>query len=334
MTETNTASELESQVTFVTCYMNIYKEEPFQHKDVPWRLEQFEYIADLGVKIVVYGCSVTTPYLERMVEKYPNNVKLLTMDIPYDETPIYKLCMTEGLELPERRYHLKDTPEYMTLMNSKVEFVYDAAVKNPWGSRIFAWMDFSMAYIFGNKGETLPQLKLLSLAPFVERFMAVPGCWMPIPPNNASAIVNNIHWRFCGTFFIGDRDSILEFHRIYRENYHRFIETEKKLVWEVNIWAWLEANTDWRVQWYSSDHNDRIIVLPRELFIVNEDCNKSSLEPVAEPVTEPVAEPVAELVSSNVAVAVESDVSELVDSVIHAAVNAINEDCSNTINDE
>ena len=254
-----------SGVTFVTCFYHIYKEEPFQYKNVPWRIEQFEFIASLGVNICLYGCETTTPFLEECIRKFPN-VKLLTLDIPYTETPIYKTCMQPDLTLPERRYDTKDNVEYMTLMNSKIEFVYDAIMKNPWNSRVFSWMDFSMAYVFGNKGESLPYLKRLSERNFIDKFMAFPGCWYPIPPNNPSAIINNIHWRFCGTFFIGDKESLLYFHKVYREHFPRFIEETKKLVWEVNIWAWLEANTDANIRWFSSDHNDRIIQLPEHFF--------------------------------------------------------------------
>jgi hypothetical protein len=266
--EPHEAQETNEQgITYVTCFVNIYDEEPFQHKNAEWRIEQFEFIANTGVNICVYGDEKTAPYLIKMQEKY-DNVKLMEMEIPYKETPIYQVCLTPELSLPERRFEKKDTVEYMSLMNTKIEFVNDALTKNPFQSRIFAWMDFSMAYIFGNKGESLEHLKRLSFEKkFVERFMAVPGCWYPIPPNNCSAIINNIHWRFCGTFFIGDKESMKKFHSVYREHFPRFIEEQKKLVWEVNIWAYLEANSDWGVQWYSSDHNDRIIHLPDEFFL-------------------------------------------------------------------
>ena len=255
-----------TKITFVTCFVNIYENEPYQHKNIQWRIEQFEYIASTGVQICVYGDETTTPFLIESVQKFPN-VKLLTMDTPYKETAIYKACLDPELTMPERRFENKDTVEYMALMNTKVEFVYDAIQKNPFQSQIFAWMDFSMAYIFNNKEESLKNIKELTEKNWVETFMAVPGCWQPIPPNNCSAIVNNIHWRFCGTFFIGDKETMLQFIQIYRENFPIFLEEQKKLVWEVNIWAWLEANTEWNHQWYDSDHNDRIIKIPESFFI-------------------------------------------------------------------
>jgi hypothetical protein len=255
-----------ANITFVTCYVHVYENEPFAHKNASWRIEQFEYIANTGVNICVYGDEITTPYLEESAKKFPN-VKILQMSTPYKQTPIYEICQTPGLSMPERRNDAKDTVEYMALMNAKIEFVHDAIEKNPWNSDIFAWMDFSMAYIFGNKASTLANLKQLPERTYIDTFFAIPGCWQPIPPDNCSAIINNIHWRFCGTFFMADKMSMEKFHEIYRQHFPRFIEEQKKLVWEVNIWAWLEANTEWKPQWYDSDHNDRIIKLPDNIFL-------------------------------------------------------------------
>lgn len=256
-----------SNITFVTCFINIYQKEPVEHKTLQWRIEQFESIAKTGVKICIYGCNVTIPLLTDILQKYPN-VQLLTMDIPYQETPIYKTCNTPGVTYPQYRNDYKDTMEYMGLMHAKIEFVYDAIQKNPWNSDVFAWMDFSIAYIFKNKEETSIRFAELDNHSYIDSFMTVPGCWQAIPPNDCSTIINSIHWRFCGTFFMGDKHSLLRFHQLYREHYPTFIKEQNKIVWEVNVWAWLEANTEWKPIWYSSDHNDRIIDIPKTIIKV------------------------------------------------------------------
>lgn len=249
-------------LTFVTCFVQLYENEPYPHKNAAWRLEQFEYIAATGVNICVYGDKYTLPLLDA---RFPN-VRLLTMDVEYTQTPIYQACFNPELRLPERRHETKDTVEYMALMNAKIEFLHDAMEKNPFGSSVFAWMDFSMAYLFADKSKSLERIRNLGDLLVQKPLMAIPGCWDPIPPNNNGAIVNNIHWRFCGTFFIGDKESLQRFFRLYREHFPLFLEQEKTLVWEVNFWAWLEANTDWHPQWYASDHNDRILHIPEEFF--------------------------------------------------------------------
>jgi len=256
------------RVTFVSCFVKIYQQEPFEYKNMLWRIEQFEYIANLDVDICIYGDETTTPYLEVLQQKYPN-VRLLEMTIPYKETVLHKLCYTPGLSYPERRLDTKDNQEYMGLMNAKMEFVRDAIEKNPFESQTFAWMDFSMAYIFKNKETTLPLLEKLAKKAYNAPFMAIPGCWQPISPNDNGALTTAIHWRFCGTFFMGDARTLMDFYRIYVEHYPRCIEDTQKWLWEVNVWAWLEANTEWSPRWYLADHNDRIISeLPESLGII------------------------------------------------------------------
>jgi hypothetical protein len=50
--------------------------------------------------------------------------------------------------MPENRSQMKDTREYMALMNSKVEFMKDAVLRDPYGTTHFAWLDFSVNYTF------------------------------------------------------------------------------------------------------------------------------------------------------------------------------------------
>jgi hypothetical protein len=261
------ALQICNSVTFVTCFVQLYENEPYPHKNIAWRIEQFEFIASTNVNICVYSDQYTRPFLEEYsIARFPH-VKLLELETSYKETPIYQACLDHEFKLPERRYEAKDTVEYMALMNAKIEFINDAIEKNPFGSTTFAWMDFSMAYLFSNKSESLAHLRSLGDRSVTKPLMAVPGCWQPIPPDNNSAILNNIHWRFCGTFFMGDVESLRKFFRLYREHFPRFLEKDKTLVWEVNFWAWLEANTDWNPQWYLSDHNDQIVHIPEAFFL-------------------------------------------------------------------
>jgi hypothetical protein len=45
-----------------------------------------------------------------------------------------------------------------------------------------------------------------------------------------------------------------------------FLETHRKLIWEVNFWAWLEAKDYWKPKWYSADHNDSIFNIPTQYY--------------------------------------------------------------------
>jgi hypothetical protein len=176
------------------------------------------------------------------------------------DTWAYNQCMAiEDISLPEHRNLPKDTIEYMSLINSKIDFMNDAVMANPFDSTHFAWIDFSIFYVFKDYRKTSEYLRTLSYRTFAPKFLMIPGCWDKLTDENR--ILNNVFWRFCGGFLIGDRDSIADFHYYYMNYYPVFLKTHKKIVWEVNFWAWLEANSDWAPTWVSGDHNDRILDL-------------------------------------------------------------------------
>ena len=252
-------------ITFVTCLIKIYNDDeiPFQHKNTEWRIQHFRELANTGIKICIYGCEHFFSTLQLLEKEYSDNVKVMQLDWRTTET--YKLCMnTFQLQgeciLPDRRNYKKDTIEYITLMNSKIEFINDAIQWNHWNSDTFAWIDFSMSYLFHNKKDSLYKIQYFD---FSKNGIWFPGCWDKIPSQNADAILNNIHWRYCGTFFIGNKNSLNEFYQKYLEEFPKFIYQFNKIVWEVNFWAWLESNTNCYMQWYSSDHNDRLLDLPK-----------------------------------------------------------------------
>lgn len=222
-----------------------------------WRLKMFDVIASTGAKFCIYGDAYTIPLLKPYSETHPN-VKLMEMD--YTTTEIYKLCSDSHLTLPNNRKLNKDTANYMKIMNSKIEFVSDAINKNPWNSNVFAWIDFSIAYIFRNHQATLEKIKKLSIAKYVDTFFAFPGCWTNIMHPDACA--DNISWRFSGSFFIGDKESILNFHKTYQNFLPEFFARYGKLMWEVNIWAWFEATNKFAPLWYMGNHNDTILDVP------------------------------------------------------------------------
>jgi hypothetical protein len=263
---------LSKEVTFVTSFVDIY-ESTFEDKTVDWRFNKFKDIAETGIKICVYVSPECYVQLAEFIQPYPNVRIMKQFRIP--DTLAAKACAGIDFSLPERRNMPKDVPEYMHLINSKPEFMYDTIQKNPWGSTHFAWIDFSISYVFHKKPETFEYLKVLSKRTFTsEPFLVVPGCWDKLPPVEAAQISNSVYWRFCGGFLLGDAGSIIEFYNLYNQFYPEFLRTHRKLVWEVNFWGWLEANGGWSPRWYSADHNDSIIKTPVDIYTV---CMKDHL---------------------------------------------------------
>jgi hypothetical protein len=202
-----------------------------------------------------------------------------------EDTIAYNYCESLELSLPDNKNNKKDTIKYMILQHSKIEFLNDAINENPWKSTHFAWIDFSIFYIFNNVDTISDYLSILSKRVFSPNILLFPGCWNKLNKDCIDKVLNSIYWRFCGGFFLGDSNSITQFFELYKRHFKNFIIEQKKLVWEVNYWAWLEANTDWKPDWYYGDHNDSIFKIPTKYYalLLNDKLKKTSYDyPVIE----------------------------------------------------
>jgi hypothetical protein len=256
-------------VTFVTSFFYIYEREYDAKKTIPWRIERFREIASTGINICVYVCPTLEKYIKELEAEFPDNVRLMkTMEIR--DTIISNFLDENGeYTLPEKRSDTKDLAGYLTVINSKTEFMTHAIQENPWNSTHFAWIDFNISHVFFDKERSLTFLRYIGSRDYFEdSFFIIPGCWDKWSGEHIGHITEIIHWRFCGGFFMGDAASIQRFHYLYLEHFPLFLQEHHKLVWEVNFWAWLESKTNWlsvyennpgHHTWYKADHNDSII---------------------------------------------------------------------------
>jgi len=252
-----------SSITFVTAFINIY-DETFDNKDTKWRYKNFELLAKSGINICLYTNDDCYNDLSEIITKYPN-VKMMRI-FNLEDTIAYNSCESVEISLPNNRNNKKDTSKYMILINSKIEFLNDAVIENPWNSTHFSWIDFSIFYIFNNVDTITEYLSILSRRIFSPNILLFPGCWNKLNKDCIDKVLNSIYWRFCGGFFLGDADYITKFYELYKKHFKNFLTEHKKLIWEVNFWAWLESNTDWRPDWYNGDHNDSIFYIPTKYY--------------------------------------------------------------------
>ena len=220
-----------------------------------------------GIQLCVYVDESMIDIMKEIAQ-YANNVKVMHTVI-LSELETYKICETiDVLQLPYTDNSEKDTISYLLLINSKIEFMKDALLKNVWKSDLFAWIDFSIYHVF--KDISLCNELLLKIQSFSNpsqsSFLFIPGCLDKLSLNDSSILVNRIYWRFCGGFFFGNKESILELYDYQMKYLPIFLNKYNTLVWEVNFWAWLEINTEWKPFWYKADHNDSIIQLPCQLI--------------------------------------------------------------------
>lgn len=259
-------SEPKPTVTFVTAFLNIY-ETPFLNKDIEWRFRHFKKIAETGIPISAFVSPDCRTVMEETMTRYPN-VKVVEY-IDLKDTWTYGICTSvENLELPNSRNEAKDTKEYIILMNAKTEFLKRAIEANLWQTHHFAWIDFNLFHVLKENPKEEAYAKeiliLLNKRPLRQTIYTMPGCWDKHHVID-DYLINDICWRWCGGFFIGDKRSILDFHRLHEDHLLEFLEKTKKLVWEVNFWAWLEKTYDSCILQYRAEHSISMLEIGGEV---------------------------------------------------------------------
>ena len=177
--------------------------------------------------------------------------------------------------LPGNRNPTKDTLPHLWNTHHKIPCLATCVEDDPFHTPYYAFIDYDALALFqdprtagylrehfGNT-DTQDHKQLFLDAP--DR-VYIPGCWSPL---DAAFVVSpeykhNIHWRFCGAFVFGSATALTDFAHHYRTHFVSFVtQYDYCLSWEVNYWAWLEANTGWKPQWYAGNHNDTLVRVPK-----------------------------------------------------------------------
>lgn len=250
--------------TFVTAYLKVYEEEYDTSRTFENRLKHFMLLLELGINICIFVEPEVKSRFNELELKY-KNIKVI-QSLTISDLELYKIGEESQniYSLPENKNEAKDTKNYIYLMLAKLEFLKKTIDLNPYNSNYFCWFDFSLPYIFKDTENTLIKIKNLSNATFKDDVLYIPGCW-DFKMRDLNYLSNNIVWRFCGGFLIGDKQSIVNFYNASNDNFLNFLNETKRLVWEVNYWAWLENQNLISPVWYFAHHNDSIVDVPYNL---------------------------------------------------------------------
>lgn len=254
--------------TFVSCLANIYKTTV--RYSLEQRVTQFGLLADSGVLAYVYACDDSRPILEELITQNGyTNIKVMNLIASYMNLPLYKICEQNSRQfsLPSQRNIKKDTVEYISLMVAKMDFMNIAVEHNPFQTENFAWIDFSIMQVLASELDVRYLQKYLQQISHISHSLdsvVIPGCWSKIEHTNS--IIDYIHWRFCGGFFAGNKKAIRYFYQLHIDHLLPFIKNNQRVVWEVNFWAYLEHEHNWKPVWFPSDHNRRILEIPSKYF--------------------------------------------------------------------
>ena len=234
-------------VCWTTCFVELGN----ARMTYDFRIEQFKHLANTGVAFVVYACSKTLPTLVEALKEYE---QVRVVGVSLNDYAMYSVLSDESLQLPEKHNVTKDTRDYITLMNLKTSMVQDTMRRVK--ARNYGWVDFSITYICPNNiAEVQARLKLLGSRYYDN--VIIPGCTEPSPDIR----IDTPFWRFCGGLFIGDAASVAEFAELYLKHAPVIMKTYNKIMWEVNVWAFLERDCGWRPLWIKADHDVSIFPL-------------------------------------------------------------------------
>jgi hypothetical protein len=262
-------------ITFVTSFIQIYKDSLYLDRDTSYYFSKFIELVKSDIQLCVYIDDSLIEFFKNTTFPNVKVMKVVNIKDTWVYSELHKQISNDGdqnetISLPDVRNYDKDIPEYMMLMNSKIDYVKDAMEQNPFNSTHFAWIDFSISYVFKNLNSSLDLLKFYNTIKLNDKFLCMPGCTDKPPIDDTEALINRVNWRFCGGFFIGDKESLEEFHTFYRLYFPQFLSKYKKIVWEVNFWAWLEAiEPNWNPIWFKADHNDSIIEMPAIYYSIS-----------------------------------------------------------------
>jgi len=254
-------------ITFVTAFLDL-GEDRSKDKSVETCLQHFRAFAGYGCKIALYTSESYQEMGMAMATQFPNVQWMGAVNL--QDTWTDKTIQSYAPGLPTHRTGYHDTRNFMSLMNAKLEFVSKAIHANPFQTTHYAWIDFSIHHVIKHPQDTFTRLFTYAHSDLKPRMLVFPACWSKEDSiARLGTVAHQIHWRFCGGFFVGDRESLLDTYSRYQTLFPRFLETYGTLVWEVNLWAWMEQVSDWCPESYLANHDDSILRIPSQYLEVD-----------------------------------------------------------------
>ena len=238
---------------FVSALYDIYQKP----EKVNFYINYFADFAKFGVPIILY-CDQT--YYDAIQAREDSSswetVEIVCMP-DVGALPMYEMAIREGLLLPEKRVHEKDTQFYMALMNAKLDFMRIAGETYPDAQYLF-WLDAAFLKLIHNRERVRDFLQKLYFT--YPDAMLIPGCW------NFDTFIpkDSVSWRFAGTAFSVRSRFLPTIYQQVMEVLREMVEEQKKIMWEVNVWAHTEKRHPGSFIWYHADHNDQLFHIPRQ----------------------------------------------------------------------
>lgn len=228
---------------YVTCLYDVYNNP----EKLEGYIKLFQPLAESGLQIHLY----TSPEISHHFKNYPDTVTVL--EVPLTHCEIWNLIMNSDANLPAEANPNKDTKEYLSLMNTKLDFMLRSS--EICDDKNLIWIDFAILKIFKDIPRCIQYLKDFADMHFDK--VNIPGCWY----KGEALYLNAINWRFCGGFFIVPRVHLKRFYNDCFDSIKAFLTNDgHTLTWEVNVWYHVEyyKGKDY-IKWYYALHDDGML---------------------------------------------------------------------------
>jgi hypothetical protein len=281
-------------VAIVTCFLYVSDKEENYQEYLDKIVREFTFLVSIpGFVFFVY---TNNAYYSRMCDAFCEfpGVTVINVDGDEDEDEDTHIPLSiselanSATSLPANRNTEKDTRDFIASGYYKYDLLKDAVERRGDDISHFMWTDMDLPKLFRDKDGVKEYLQWLSRLQLASSFLTFPGCWSKLEKEREQEqekerekekerVVDSVHWRFCGGFFIGDAASITQFCETVGEGVRRFTEKFDTLVWDFNLWAWLESDCSrisddaekvWPEHWtwYRGDHNDSILYTSADIY--------------------------------------------------------------------
>jgi hypothetical protein len=244
-----------NEPVFVTAIYGIYGEERPQYCDELWA--RFAFLVRHLPTIHAFCSLADASRLSALPNVIPHFVEFTDLDT-------YRaLAFAHGL--PDKRNTVKDSKEFMILMNAKPEFLRRTREAVPTASH-YIWIDAGIQKIL----HTVPSDALTRMVARCHALCArettgrilLPGIDWKRRNLTIRDIARKVLWRFCGGFCVVPAEYVDDFARETAVGAQEILRATGKLTWEVNVWAYMESRLP--IRWYGCGWNQSIFDLPTE----------------------------------------------------------------------
>ena len=270
-----------TNITLVTSFLNYYC-LPLEQSTIDLRLKKINVLLKMEIPMVIYVSPDLVDALHHHISVHHSPSQTHIQLIPlakhiYESSYAFLIAKNFPLKLPKDRLPPKDTVEYLCYLHSKIGFLQQVSLLNPFRSKHFAWIDYDISTMWKHVAKNVRALKHISKHGLKRVTQLPPTEHSPsLPVSSTNEIIipsiweksvvpiedycHKVCWRFCTNFFIGTSLSIQHLYYLYTEYYEDFLETNRTMVWDMNFFAYLEQEKNWNPVTYRANHDDSMIM--------------------------------------------------------------------------